>query len=210
MCPISDLQACKQHALSCRARHECRREISGSRDHAMCNIQNRTSSSSPADKSSKCVIMCGNVFNIYIYKVAAQAKEVAARASCTARCIRYLICSLLPCPILPKLSMLVFGMRWLSGVQGVMPCHWHQGHAIQASAPPIPPTKQIKSVQWLSHARAVAFFSRAALETEMFGWAMVSPSLEVQKPLQIVYSMLPHKQNIDLPPRMLLWHLYGA
>jgi hypothetical protein len=102
MCPISDLQACEQHALSCRARHKCRREISGSRDHAMCNIQNRTSSSSPADKSSKCVIMYGDVFIIYIYKVAAQSKEVAARASCTASCIRYLICSLLPCPILPN------------------------------------------------------------------------------------------------------------
>jgi hypothetical protein len=39
---------------------------------------------------------------------------------------------------------------------------------------------------------------------------MASQYFEVQEPLQIMYSMLPQKENIGSPHRLLLWYVYGV
>jgi hypothetical protein len=134
--------------LTNRALQKYMHEFHADRDHAMCNIQNR---SIPAVQLTRLRKLSNQIFQVTGVLKSSQSCQVlqckvAARqwgclseiVSFSGSCSRCLVLSPLPCPTLPKLPKLVCGycVKGILVVQGAVPCqqHWYQDHTIRGAA----------------------------------------------------------------------------
>jgi hypothetical protein len=139
---------CTRARQTCRALQKYMHEFNADRDHAMCNIQNRSIQAVQLTQLRKLsnkifhgtgVLHSSESCQVLQCKVAArQWRCLAEIVSFSGSCSRCLVLSPLPCPTLPKQPKLVCGycVKGMSVVQGAVPCQqqWYQEHAIRGVA----------------------------------------------------------------------------
>jgi hypothetical protein len=137
-----------EHIVAYRALQKYMHEFHADRDHAMCNMQNRSIPAVQLTQLRKLsnknfqgtgVLKSSQSCQVLQCKVAArQWRCVAEIVSFSGSCSRCLVLSPLPCPTLPKYQKLVCGycVKGMSVVQGAVSCqqHWYQDHAIRGVA----------------------------------------------------------------------------